>query len=369
MRVRLKGVNLARARLATGEVVTYYYAWRGGPRLVGQPGSPEFIQSYHDALAKQRDKRRTVDTLNGLLDAYEDSADFKTLADATRRGSQAHLRAIAAEFGDFPVSALADRRSRGEFLAWRDRLAIRSRRGADYRFAVFARVLSWSYNRGLAPLNPLERPGRLYRAARKESVWTEQDEAAFLAKAPEHLHLALLLALWTGQRQGDLLRLTWTAYDGETLRFTQSKTGARLVIPVGQPLKLALDARRDEPRSAVTILTTAGGRSWTSDGFRASWGKACEKAGIVDLTFHDLRGTAVTRLAVAGCTVAEIATITGHSLRDVGAILDAHYLRRDHQLAVSAIQKLETRTKLQNEVQNGAAGRLMFCAPERLKSE
>jgi integrase len=58
-------------------------------------------------------------------------------------------------------------------------------------------------------------------------------------------------------------------------------------------------------------------------------------------TFHDLRGTAVTRLAIAGCTEAEIATITGHSLRDVRSILDVHYLHRDPALAESAIRKLE----------------------------
>lgn len=352
MRVKLKGIAVVRRRLASGKVASYYYAWRGGPRLVGQPGTPEFVQSYNDAIATLKADRQRGDTLAVLLDAFEDSAEFKTLADSTRSGYRQHLRAIAAEFGDFPVSALTDRRSRGEFLAWRDRLAVTSRRTADYRFAVFARALSWSYNRGIAPVNPLERPGRLYRAARKDKVWTEQDEAAFIAHAPSHLHLPLTLALWTGQRQGDLLRLTWAAYDGETLRFSQSKTGARVLIPVGRPLKAALDARRAEAQSAVTILATASGRSWTPDGFRTSWGKACAKAGIVDLTFHDLRGTAVTRLAIAGCTEAEIATITGHSLRDVGAILDSHYLRRDHQLAVSAIKKLETRTKLQNELQN-----------------
>jgi hypothetical protein len=77
------------------------------------------------------------------------------------------------------------------------------------------------------------------------------------------------------------------------------------------------------------------------DGFRASWGKACDKAGIVALTFNDLRGTAVTRLALVGCTEAEIATITGHSLRDVCSILDAHYLHRDIELARNAIHKLE----------------------------
>ena len=55
----------------------------------------------------------------------------------------------------------------------------------------------------------------------------------------------------------------------------------------------------------------------------------------------DLRGTAVTRLAMVGCSEAEIATLTGHSLRDVHSILDAHYLNRDQSLAESAIRKLE----------------------------
>jgi hypothetical protein len=54
-----------------------------------------------------------------------------------------------------------------------------------------------------------------------------------------------------------------------------------------------------------------------------------------------LRGTAVTRLALVGCEVPEIATITGHSLRDVSSILDAHYLHRDIELARNAITKLE----------------------------
>jgi hypothetical protein len=51
------------------------------------------------------------------------------------------------------------------------------------------------------------------------------------------------------------------------------------------------------------------------------------------------------RLALAGCTEAEIATITGHSLRDARSILDARYLNRDPALAESAIRKLERRTK------------------------
>ena len=122
----------------------------------------------------------------------------------------------------------------------------------------------------------------------------------------------------------------------------RSKTDARVVIPVGSPLKTALDTTK---KRSTLILVTKSGSPWTENGFRSSWRKACETAGIVGVTFNDLRGTAVTRLALAGCTEAEIATITGHTLRDVRSILDANYLHRDLALAVAAIKKLEARTK------------------------
>jgi hypothetical protein len=72
------------------------------------------------------------------------------------------------------------------------------------------------------------------------------------------------------------------------------------------------------------------------------------------VTFNDLRGTAVTRLAIASCTEAEIAAITGHTLRDVRSILDTHYLHRDPALAEAAIRKLESRTKTPNRAPNRA---------------
>jgi integrase len=201
-------------------------------------------------------------------------------------------------------------------------------------------VLAWAVDRLIAN-NPCARGGRLYRGNRVDKIWTADDEAAFLRSAPVHLHLPLLLALWTGQRQGDLLRLPWSAYDGNRIRLRQSKTGARVSFKVGAPLKAMLD--RTAKRSTL-ILVNSDGKPWTSDGFRASWRKAQAVAGIVGVTFNDLRGTAVTRLALVGCTEAEIAAITGHTLRDVRSILDAHYLHRDPALADAAITKLERGT-------------------------
>lgn len=346
MRVRLKGINTVKKKLADGSVKIFYYAWKSGPALLGEPGSPEFIASYNEAVARK--VMPSSGTLLGLLQQYQSSPEFVDLARSTRRSYIALIKRIEKKFSDFPLSALTDRRTRGIFKDWRDKIAAASgRRQGDYAWTVLARVLSWGLDRRIVDTNPCERGGRLYRASRNDKIWTEDDEASFLKNAPTHLHLALLLALWTGQRQGDLLRLSWSAYDGTTIRLRQSKTGARVSIPVGAPLKAVLD-QAAKTKCGPIILTSTDEQPWTSDGFRSSWGKACQKAGIVGVTFNDLRGTAVTRLAVAGCTEAEIATITGHTLRDVRSILDAHYLHRDPALAESAIRKLERRTKTPN---------------------
>ncbi len=336
MRVRLKGLNRVKTRLASGKEVIYYYAWKGGPRLPGTPGSPEFMAAYNAAVSARRETG--IGTLQSIINAYGISSNFTALAPRTQADYRRQIKRIEGEYGDFPLAGLEDRRTRGEFLAWRDKLAVSSRRQADYAFAVLSIILAWGVDRGLATANPCERAGRVYRGSRNESVWTSADEAAFLDKAPPHLALALMLALWTGQRQGDLLRLTWTAYDGTHIRLTQRKTGARVVVPVGAPLRERLDATA---RKAATVLATEAGTAWTESGFRASWRKACIRAGVSGVTFHDLRGTAITRLALAGCEVPEIATSTGHSLRDVAAILDSHYLYRDTRLAESAINKME----------------------------
>src|SRR5215831_16294828 len=349
MRIRLKGINSISKRLADGARKTYWYAWKGGPPLRGEPGTPEFHASYNEAVTRKVVPPRG--TLLSVMHAYQASAEFLGLAEVTRKGYVWHIKRIENEFGDFPLSGLTDRRTRGIFMAWRDRVAASSgRRVADYCWAVLARMLSWGSDRVLALANPCARGGRLHHVTRRDKVWSADDEAAFLRHAAPHLHLPLLLALWTGQRQRDLLRLPWSACDGTHIRLRQSKTGAHVVIPVGVPLKAMLDVT---PKRSTMILTNPhAGQPWTSEAFASAWTRACKRAGITGLTFNDLRGTAVTRLALAECTEAEIAAITGHSLRDVRSILDLHYLHRDPALAENAIAKLERRTNTPNRPPN-----------------
>lgn len=333
MRVRLKGVHRVKTRLADGSTAIYYYAWRGGPRIRAEPDTEAFVAAYGEAVRKRTQPPKGL--LFSLIAEFRASSEYPTNA-ATARAYNYYLRLIEDEFGDMPIEALADPAVRGEFKSWRDKMAATPRK-ADYAWTTLARVLSVAKDRGRIAVNPCERGGRLYAADRTDKIWTADDIRAFCAVASPELQAALLLALWTGQRQGDLLKLAWTNYDGTHIRLRQGKGKRRVPIPVGEPLKAVLDSAK---RRAVTILTNTRGRPWTGDGFRSSWAAAFQRAGLGDLHNHDLRGTAVTRLALAGCTVPEIASITGHSLHDVEAILDAHYLGGRIELAESAITKL-----------------------------
>jgi hypothetical protein len=115
--------------------------------------------------------------------------------------------------------------------------------------------------------------------------------------------------------------------------------GAYVPIPVADTLKAALDAA---PRHCPLMLTNGEDAPWTASGFQSAWGRIAVRAGIRGLTFHDLRGTAVVTLARAGCNEVEIYAITGHKPGDVRAILTAHYLPRDAEVAGNAIAKLNT---------------------------
>jgi hypothetical protein len=108
------------------------------------------------------------------------------------------------------------------------------------------------------------------------------------------------------------------------------------------PLKTALDAM---PKLSPIILVKRDGKP----------GPAREVPNRLEPRLQGCRPrwahvprSAVTRLAIAGATEAEIAIITGHSLRSVRAILDTHYLARDPSLAESAVAKLERRTNAPN---------------------
>jgi integrase len=250
---------------------------------------PEFERSWQEACARK--PMAPEGALQRLFDYFQTTTEFtKNIEERTRSDYKKIIEKILEpKFGDFPIKALSDQRTRGVFKEWRDELALKSLRRADYAWTVLARILSVAADRGRITVNPCAKGGRLYEGSRVDKIWTAEDEAIFLSGAPAHLHLPLLLGLWTGQRQSDLLRLSWSAYDGKYIRLRQRKTGARVTVPVGKPLKAALDAMA---KRSTIILTNLDGQPWKQ--FGSYFGKVTRRLGITGLTFHDLRGSAVT---------------------------------------------------------------------------
>ena len=354
MRVRLKGIASATYKRADGTKARYWYAWRGGPKLPGEPGTPEFMEAYHRAIAERPNTKAKAESVATLIVEYKASHKFTKLGDRTKIDYLKQIKRIEAKFATMSILALEAKGVRRVFEAWREEIAVSSPRGADYAWMMLKRIFSVAKERGRIKTNPCEGGGLLYKAQRQDAIWTSEDEALFLRSARPRVALAFALALWTGQRQGDLLRLRWDQVGDTHIRLQQSKRGKRVVIPIGTPLRRALAAA---PRTAATVLATKDGTPWTSNGFQTAWRDARIKAGLrAGLTFHDLRGSAVTRLARAGCTVPEIATFTGHSLADVHSILDAHYLSRDVTLADAAMRKLEASLRVGADDEEAAKG-------------
>ncbi|MEW6450059.1 MAG: site-specific integrase [Pseudomonadota bacterium] len=336
MQVRLRGIHKVRRKQADGTERVHYYHRATKTKLEGPPNSPAFLASY--AAAEKLRTDYLGQTFAQLVRKFEQSPEFLKTAEATQREYQRKFRVIDVQWGTCPIPALTDLEFRRDVLTWRDRMALTKPREADNLVSAMARVLAFAVDRGEIKANVLGHFSRAYHSNRADKIWLPKHVEAFTEVASPELVTAMTLALHTGQRQGDLLRLRWSDYDGKVISLRQSKTGANVTVPCTQVLRTLLDRLE---RRAETILTTPSGIAWTSDYFKHQWASACKKAeGLKDLHFHDLRGTAITMLAEAGCTVPEIAAITGHRLDHVGRILEA-YLSRTQTLSRSAIDKLD----------------------------
>ena len=222
-------------------------------------------------------------------------------------------------------------------------------------WAKLSATLTWACGPRIKLIksNPCIGASIIYDGSRVESIWSDDEIAKFCDEAPSHLVIALMIALWTGQREGSLVNLCWSAYDGDYLYVEQGKTRRHkkpktVEVPVVGVFKAFMDRLEKqagvvglskEERGQRYILLTDRGTPWADGPSFSSRFSTINSEIVPERTFHDLRGTAVTRLARAGCTVPEIATITGHSLTTVQQILDKYYLKRDRVLATQAMTK------------------------------
>jgi len=207
-------VDLRGVAKVTAKGRTYWYAWRGGPRLRGEPGSPEFVASYNEAI----EEWRTPDQLRfrALVTLYRASAEYKSLAPSTQKNWSIWLDRVGEYFGDLRIAQF-DRpeKIRPVIRQWRNKWADKPRT-ADYALQVLSRVLAHAVDPlGKIAGNPCEGVKRLYSGDRSDIIWTQADIAEFKAVSSRELADAVDLASHTGLRLGDLIRVSWSHVGGD----------------------------------------------------------------------------------------------------------------------------------------------------------
>ncbi len=277
-------------------------------------------------------------SMKWLVHQYERSTNYKKLRPVTREGYDAYLREILAMFGDVQVAAFTRRAIKAYQRGLEEK---RGRANAAGLMRVLSILFSFAVDEGVIEHHPALRL-RLAAPAERDQVWTREQIKSFCAKAIERgrpsMALSVLLSVWLGQRQGDVLIMPWSAYDSATgtISIRQKKTGRPVAIPVKAELA---DMLASAPRLSPTILINEEtGRPYKDDNFKHLFRKLAEATGLPpDLQFRDLRRTTATWLGEAGCTDDEIRAVTGHTTRSVVA----RYVRPSDTMSRAAMSRLE----------------------------
>lgn len=338
--VKISGIHIVKRKLANGQTRIHHYAWRGGPKMKSAPGTEAFAAEH--ARYKQEASKAVVDTIETLIDRFtgpEDNRnpDFIALAETTRTDHLYAFGIIKKKWPRLAVKLTQMKGMKADIRKWHRSYSANPRKADKLLFSL-SKVFSYAIADEIIEKNPCTGIERLYKGSRRESVWTGELIEKLRTGAPAHLLLPFEMALLTGQRQGDLLGLSWKDYDGIHLFFKQSKTGKRVKVRVHSRLKAMLDPL---PKDKLRILLNSRGRPWSKDGFKTSWGKECAKLKITGVTFHDLRGTFITERAREGSSVEHIAQISGHSTSEVKTVLEKHYLAHDQQSSDAVILRME----------------------------
>jgi integrase len=165
------------------------------------------------------------------------------------------------------------------------------------------------------PVKGVKRIRRSRETPRSNRPWSVVECRTVLREIPYQLKLPVGLAMFTGLRKGDVLKLTKGAVrQGKIWRKT-NKTGQEISIPIHPDLAVLL--KTAPHHDAITIAATTNGTPWTESGFNSSFIKAMaalkRKGKIGDgLTFHGLRHTVGTLLVEAGYDLDTVRRWLGH---------------------------------------------------------
>lgn len=336
-RMRLKFIDQFVDRHGTAR---FYFRRAKGKRipLPGLPGSEEFMEAYRAALAETPDEpaktRGAEGTMERLAADYFASVDFLKLQESTRRTYQLMIEKWLRDekIGKRPVRGFRREHVMKMMAKRADRPA-----AANNLLKRIRGLMHYAIDSKLRTDDPTIRV-KSYGGG-EFHTWDEDQIADFEEKWPigTRERLAFALLLYTGQRRSDVVKMSWRDIKGRAIRVVQQKTGAKIWVPLHSDLRAVLDTA---PRQHISILTTYQGKPFSAAGFGNWMAASIEAAGLPDeCVTHGLRKAAARRLAEAGCTANQIASVTGHK-----TLAEVERYTRDadqKRLAEAAIQRLE----------------------------
>jgi integrase len=265
-------------------------------------------QALYKFMLEKAEPSGPVTYMNDLFDRYEREI-IPTLGERTQKDYRKQIVKLREVFGALRPDDVRPK-DVGELLVY-GKGAAQSVKRVAVLSAVFSKAVGRWYICERNPCANIEKPPK----GRRDRYVSDEEYQALYNIASPRLQVAMDLALLTGQRQGDLLSLTWDQVDtpkgkrdewaikfapSKTLKKTGKRIRVRITPELEEVLKRAKMMVPTFPRRYVLRtgprewVKDPGGKKYTSDGFRAVWQRAMRRAireGVVKtrFTFHDLR--------------------------------------------------------------------------------
>lgn len=365
------GRDLSKAIATAQRLNDRLSAWRRGedpdpglpPKIRGTiPHLIDLYQASEDYLDKAPKTRIGYDRGLEILRQWSANSGHPQVAKITRRGLRELHKALRWPQGEpcwHADGCPADR----QCLSGRNApCPVEQLPNANAVMRVASILLGVAVDEGSITTN-LAKGLKLPGAEGRDQVWPDEAITKFCATATamnrRSFALAVRMASDLGQRQGDILAMHRGQRRGMAMVIRPQKTRRRVKKPILVPIlpELADMLERGPTVGTVYVISEETGQPYKPDTFRHIFAEIRAAAGIDEiaqrhgiegnLLFMDLRRTAVVHLARAGCSVPEIAAITGHSVSHTVSILEV-YLPRDSEMAAAAIAKLDAWRRQKN---------------------
>lgn len=344
--MRVRGIKRYR-HPKTGIVYCYHRAT--GIRILSEFGT----QAFFDELLKLNgqevrghvaQKKAETGSLSAVIEYYKTTNAFLTLSERTRKDYERYCDFLQPLW-HLPVNAFTAPQIAKLRTKWSKEKGIRA---VNYLLAVMSVLMGQAVELGLLKSNPLRDVKKVRKprdAPLRNRPWELDERRAVLAAAPPHLKLPIVLGMFYGLREGDVLRLSRAVLVDREIKVLTSKRKVPIRLPIFPELlaaaaehdaslqtRQARQARRRGHQRASDdtrcLCLNSQGMAWTESGFRASFGKMRRKLELKmaiapGLTFHGLRHTVATVLAEAGVEAETIAAWLGQR----STAMAAHYSR------------------------------------------